>query len=329
MVTQPQSVESPNLTDVVPVNICGVPVSTQISRRLQLGALSGQLSPFEQEIILSSGVQLDLQQLNLPSRIQFVTWPVDGSFAALPKGQTLIDVENASVINAAGTGNLIYDPEVLSQVRSLAVVADSPVTVQMEPNLGAFAVADGIPLIGNGKRLQKIILDTGDVPANVRVVFSASSQAPITGSFAQAQYRYIDQIFTKSAAAASQDGLTPATIRARFKDTISAIDDSANFFLAEHVGQKTFLIRNIGPGAIEVLLQGAMFKTVADIRGYIADTDSGPGRQTVASGDELILESGIPYSVMQLGIAVAQAEAAGQTARAIVEYKGMTDRTRS
>lgn len=319
----------PTLEPVVPVNICGLVVPSALSKRLALARLPVGINAFETEVLLSSAVQLDLSILNLPTRIQLVTWPVDGSMQPLPTGQTVIDVEDASIVNSAGSSSLINDPEVLEQIRSIVVVADSPVTVKMEPNLGAFLAADGMPLIGNGKRITRIVLDTGDVPANVRVALSTSVQAPDVGGFAQAQYRFADQIFTKSAAAATQDSLTPATMRARWRDALSPLTGSANFMRAENIGQKIFLVRNIGPGAIEAQLFGAMFKAVADDQGYIPDPDSGNARQTVNSSENLILESSIPFSVMQLGIAVAQAEVADQTARVIVEYKGMTDKIRA
>ncbi|MDP2660640.1 MAG: hypothetical protein Q8R28_07920 [Dehalococcoidia bacterium] len=322
------------LQPVVPTNICGVPVSAFVRARLDPSTISELFIPTadlpvgvtlaEYQLLLAAGILVDTFTLQFPTRIQFATFPVDGSFAALPAGQTLIELSSGLVTNAVGNSNMVNDQEILSQIRSLSVVADGPLEVRMEPNVGAFQVLDGTPLVGSGKRVGRIVLDAGDNPVLARVAMSTSVQAPSLGGLTQAQHRFADQVLTKSSGAATEDGLAALSFVPRWRDTTIPASLGANFLRTEHVGQKVFLVRNIGAGAIEVLLQGTHFVSVGDARGYIPDPDMGAARVTIASGDTHVIESGVLYGAVQFAAAVAAAETAGATARVIVEYKGIT-----
>lgn len=288
------------------------------------------------------GTPIDQQQLDAlnrvgPLRLDYILYPGDGDYGLIAAGTTTIDFVNQIVLGPSGSLlQLSVDQDTLALVQSLFITADSPVAVQVLPGGGLFPVAPGAVVSAPYRKVTAIKIIT-DVPCLATIALSTGLTAAGVVPVALTQKRYSDVTLTKGVAAGQTEGLADVaravafTARTEAKALLQST--GVGYIRTVGVGQKLFIVRNLGPGAVDVQLFGTMLLTTppvvaaarANTDGWVVDPDqAGTGAPTnIASGSDAVIESGIGWHLVQLRARLASAAAQGTQARLILEYAGL------
>lgn len=290
------------------------------------------------------GVSLEQQSVNALSRLapptlSFLLFPGDGDYGLIAPGTTTIDFVNQIVVGPSGSQTqFVVDQSLLAMVQSLFISVDSPVQVKILPSAQLFPVVPGAVLNAPYVKVTALQIIT-DVPCLVSVALSTGLTVAGVYPVSLVQRRYGDVTITKGVASGSTEGLANTaqalgfTARTETKQFPTPIP-TATYIRTMGVGQKIFVVRNIGPGAVDVQLFGTTLlstpTTVATARantdGWVADPDqltsTGGTPTNIASGADAVIESGVGWHLVQLRARVAKGEVQGQAARLITEYAG-------
>jgi len=246
-------------------------------------------------------------------------FPGDGYYEPLPSGDTTFDLLQRTVIARDGQHQLGIVADVRLDVRSLVVLTDSLVSIELEPPSGGIPFAGGV-FVGNARAVQRLTV-SADRPYNLLVGFSNSARAPDFLSASRFQLRVSTVTITKVAAAGVADPVAdvPVVPKSGIK-TISQATYGDAVIPTLGWSQKAWVVRNTGASDAEVTVQGRI-----DAEGtWVADLDveATGARITIAAGDYAKLESGFPWAEVRLQAAVAQAEAATDVTTLDVQYLG-------
>lgn len=262
-----------------------------------------------------------------PQELVWGIFPGDGGFELLPAGSTRLDFERGEVASPKGTLPLTIPREVLARAQSAAFVADTLVYITLEPGFGVIPTAGAI-IEGPARNVRRVVVES-DVPYAFTMAAGTSLEAPRVRFDRLFQFRKSDTTLTKQNAAGTADtfsnlAFVPVTRAATGPKELDQDLYGVAYIRVPGWAQRVFVVRNLGTAAAEVQLFGAGSVQVATVVGWVADPDTGAAPVAVAAGAAAVLETGIPWSVMQLRGRVAAGEAAGAQARLLVEYAAVS-----
>jgi len=294
-----------------------------------------KLRPEDKQSLIAS---LALRSANVLDRLlpddhllQHLLLPKDGGLEPFPAGTSSIDLRSGTVQKGSNGPQIIIEaePTVRENIRSAVFFADAIVDLQASPGLGLLTLFPGVIVQEPARYHQQITL-TSNAPFLFLASFGTSALVGKASPVTTGQLRISTTALTKVAAAAAADSLAAILFVPQYgTKTLTQATYGVNFINSVTVGQKLFFVRNLGPGAVDVQIFGALnlvnvltLDALGAANGYMADTDTGATPTNIASGDAAVMETGIPWGVIQLHARVATAEAAGQTATILVEYYG-------
>ena len=259
-----------------------------------------------------------------PPEILWGFFPGNGEYQPLPAGSATFDLEERIVTHSAEgfTGlQLNVAKTVLDATRSLLIVADSLVKIELDPESGQFPIAGGV-FVGNAREVKRVIV-RADRPFNLLMGFSTAELSPQIDSAARFQLRKSTTTLTKINAAATPDDLVDVPVVPHFGDTaLTQATHGDPIITALGWGQKVFRVRNLdATNAVEVLVETRMSPGGT----FLSDLEiqSAGARITIAAADFAVLETGLPVHDIKLTGAVEAAADAAQTAIIDVEYIGL------
>ena len=237
----------------------------------------------------------------LPQELDWATFPKEGGTLPFPAGLTTFELDRAQVQMADGrTIKMPATVEFYKRVQSMLIATDAPVTVTIYPSgEGKFLSNVNYIVHGVARDVRRLLLDA-TWPFLGLVVFATAPNPPIVFPTTLGMARYAEFTATDTVAWTSIPFI-PATTG---QTMLSMALGSATIPVVS-VGQRMWIVRNIGPGNVEVRVQGTQFADNAalldalDYRGWILDTDvhapGGPNAASVAiaAGADAILESGL------------------------------------
>lgn len=260
-------------------------------------------------------------------------FPGNGRFQPVPAGISVLDIREQRFYGPTGFTPIALkiNPHVLEHLQSVTIVADSYVQIDMDPNLGQFLTFGAFIEAEVGKPLERIRFFS-DIPYLLLVAMGTANRPAIARFVNTIQYRTSTTVVTKVAAAGTADTLSNVSFVPRFEDsTLVQADFGVNFVRVPGWAQKVFAIRNAGLVDAEVQLYGAGSTALATGSRWVADTDSGGSpatRITIPAGDDQILETSLPWGVMQLRAAAAAGATAGTSTTLVIEMIAQSIGTR-
>lgn len=267
--------------------------------------------------------------------IIWATFPEDGGLEPLPAGTTTLDFETRNVTSPDGIRRISADVPSLKP-KSLLLFTDVGASIKITPGVGVFQLGPNIRLIGVSREIKTIEV-TFDLPYLLFGVFGNVIQPPDLFAMVQGQVRVSDTTFSKTRAAAVADAFTSlAWVPQWGTKTLSQALYGKATLGSGLLGQKMFIIRNIGLTAAEVRVQGGVLAAVVDtlenagFAGYVNDTDihtPGSGDAsfvTIGSLSSAIFETSIQYGVMRFQVRIPAASGAGTATRLVCEFVGLS-----
>ena len=271
------------------------------------------------------GALADGETLIGAPELLFGFFPGDGTYEPLPAGEMTFDLEGRTVTGPLSGLDLQVAADVLDNARSLIVIPDSLVKVELEPDSGQIPIAGGV-FVGNARSVTKVLI-TADRPYNLLMGFSTSQLSPQMISASRFQIRTSTTTLTKVAAAAVADPLVDVPVVPQFgTKTLDQATFGDAIIPTLGWGLKGWVVRNTGANAAEVQLQGRMDPDGAFIP--VVDGTLTGARETIAAGDDLIMATGLPWIDLRLQAAVAAAVAATLVTTIEVSYNGVQPQTR-
>lgn len=256
-----------------------------------------------------------------PEELLWGVWPAQGRLEPIPAGQTIIDLRKAIVTTPAGTSKLELPNAVAESAQSFVFSIDQVMTVTPEPGAGAILLSPGV-LESDARNIDRLIFESA-TPYLMQVIFGSGMRAADFRPQGWWQWRYHTSTITKTAAAGNADAF--AAVAFTVRDGAAILDQAvwgSSLLLSAGFAQKAFTVRNTGPGDINVRIVGSMIPEVGVLSGFIEDPDA--GQVTVASGEEAVLETGLPWGATMFEARVDEAEAAAVDADIEIEYIGMS-----
>jgi len=260
-------------------------------------------------------------------------FPGNGRFQPVPAGTSILNIREGRFTGPEGFTpiSLNLNPHLFEHLQAVTVVADSYVQFDMDPNLGQFLTFGAFIEAEVSDELQRIRFYS-DVPYLLLVAMGTCNRPAVARFTNTIQYRTSTTVVTKTAAAGTQDALSAVSFVPRFEDSVLVQGTfGVNFVRVPGWAQKMFVVRNTGLVDAEVQLYGSGSLALATGASWVADTDSGgspAARTTVAAGATEILETDLPWGVMQLQAAAAAGAAAGTGTSLVIEMVAMSVGTR-
>lgn len=258
-----------------------------------------------------------------PDVLEYFVFPGDGGFEPFPAGRTTIDFLQLVATSPKGTTKINAPRDMLGNYQSGLIVSDTLLFMTVTPGYGTF-FSSGAYIEGIARKIEKIELESS-APYNLIIALSTSQNPPRVAAVEHFQQRLSVLPLVKSNAAASVDTYTnfPFVPVSAWIHGVKTLDQSkwgVDFIEVYGWGTKTFIIRNLGPGAAEFLLYGSGSRNLAKTYGYVVDPDVGPLFIPIAAGATDVIETNSQQGIVQLRGRVAAAEAAGVVSAVIVEY---------
>lgn len=300
------------------------------------GGAQGDLSSVLEELRSLNKTLLEHHLRTHPPVLAWGSFPQDGGLEPLPAGKTVLDFKTGQVTAPDKLRTLSADTSFLKLIQSAWMVADSPVTIWIEPGVGRFQLLLTTAYSIEARQIERVTLDA-DYPFAFQMLFSTSLLAPKVENMVLGQGRFSDTTVTKARAAASADDFSSLLFAPRWdQETLDQSLYGKNIIICNGTGQKVFIVRNVGAVAAEVRVQGGIWPVVAALAEalggavMIQDPDIHPAGTGVASFvsvpaySEAVLETGILYSIIRLQARLPAAQAQAVSTRLLVEYTGMS-----
>lgn len=300
-----------------------------------------QSRPLPRDLATGDPALATLEKLGqaFPDRLEYIIFPESGGFEPLPAGVTTIDLVNGRVTAPDGLDRpLSAEYRVLDKLQSLIFLVDSVVTVRVEPGVGRFIADASTPVFGAGRHVERLHIEAS-FPYSLTVLLGTSQWPAWINAYAKEVYRWSDTTLTKAAAASVADSWTAMRFTPRYAlKTLNQARWGVQEVYYADVGQKLFLVRNLSAVAAEVRVRGAINVYVAGAinalgltaMDYVPDPDihqAGTPQAsyvTVEASSYVVLETNLPWQMLQVEGRVPAAQANGAQARLVTEIEGIS-----
>lgn len=254
-----------------------------------------------------------------PLNINWGFFPNDGMREPIAAGGTEIDFVSWQVRAPNGVYTLTGWQQAAQSnpLLSFLLVNDAPISVDLGKGGGRFSMGPTV-LEADASRLERVVLHA-DVPFLLNFVAGTSLNGLDVRVQGNWQSRYHTSTLTKVAAVGSADSFAGLAFvpKEGTKSLDIATYGMANLAV-QGFGQKVFVVRNTGANPADFTAYGAMYGDVAAASGLVQDPEILPF--TLPAGGSKVVESSIPWGLLQLHARVNQAAAAAAETTAEVEF---------